>query len=890
VRPLCPPTTALFPSAKAVLNMESAAKKGPAPQAIRLGDRDFWIHITPEATGPSQSRAQRSELQLYGGEELKHLDEFTYTKLPSSTKRIRLLQLQSGTTHGPEICCELIVADYDNEFHIPTRADLGHPRVTQRGSAGKGRLGTNDKTVLSLGCDKEKTRKAGDIRRGKAQKKLEEDKKLKGMTDDEKDEYRKNKNKEEEEAEKEGLRERFEEVFDKEIEYEALSWCWGTGPEDFALQIKHGGKTYKKRIKKDLGLALKYLRKPNETRTLWIDAVCINQQDDGERNHQVQMMARIYTRAKEVCIWLGEDDETSKMAINFIREKVIRLKQFDDICSDKKYADSWEALMGLMQREWFSRRWVVQEIALARSATLYCGPDNISWNDFAVAVELFVEVESATHRLSEIMRKDEKFRHVPGWFDYVSELGASLLVQATGKVFRTRRTTSPGDSENLQDIREMRRKEILGERTIDPLDRRGLLSLEYLVSTLYIFKASEPRDAVYALLAIARDAAPFAKPSFDERDHSFLIMSVMKHFLEEKPFVVDYGRTYSDVCRDFVNFTIERKNKLDPVQALDILCRPWALEPPTGRSVWLAKKTVERAPRRRVLIPKEKPLPPRCSTPVARLLSCEEAEERKRWSKSEIENENRWEGAKSEPEGWWENVVWLWSGKGADPFKQKRKYICSPGIGSLSYGSNSSDWEPNTGKVLKDYWMDVEKTSSRKDFGASHDNWRKHPPGWDEVKWYFPEAGVASTAKADPLPRWVALSSRAPFSMYQHPGIITWKTGRSNADPLVGQPQDGHRNYSAAQTNPVDLDTLRFRRRQKCGHYSLYVRGFELDTVNKVLDASQGGNIPKSWLNLGGWENYDHDPPDHFWRTMVADRGRDNRNPPYYCMPKLGPF
>jgi DNA repair exonuclease SbcCD ATPase subunit len=53
--------------------------------------------------------------------------------------------------------------------------------------------------------------------------------------------------------------------------------------------------------------------------------------------------------------------------------------------------------------------------------------------------------------------------------------------------------------------------------------------------------------------------------------------------------------------------------------------------------------------------------------------------------------------------------------------------------------------------------------------------------------------------------------------------------------------------------------------------------------VEEVRDGSRGGNIPKSWLDLGGWEQpYAKDPPDELWRTLVADRGRDNRNPPYY--------
>ena len=162
------------------------------------------------------------------------------------------------------------------------------------------------------------------------------------------------------------------------------------------------------------------------------------------------------------------------MAINFIHEEITELQNFDSLCSDKKYSDKWRALMMLMQREWFSRRWVVQEIALASNAKIYCGPDSISWNDFAVAVELFVEVESATHRLSEIMQKDEKFRHVPGWFEYISELGASLLVQATGKVFRAQRIPI---RESDSDREHGKVEEDYRDCTIDPLDRRSLLSL-----------------------------------------------------------------------------------------------------------------------------------------------------------------------------------------------------------------------------------------------------------------------------------------------------------------------------------------------------------------------------------------------------------------------------
>ncbi|KAK3364667.1 heterokaryon incompatibility protein-domain-containing protein [Lasiosphaeria hispida] len=805
---------------------------GAPPQTLRFADKDFWVVPIPGGVNSiGQSRAQRAQLQRYDSPELKTVDEFQYLPLPTSKKRIRLLQLQSGTTHGSEIYCELIEAEYNPEFHIlkaETLAEYKHRRKSEA----------------------EEHKKRSEERRKK---------------------------------EDFAARKRLRAVQQREIRYEALSWCWGTDPPDYALLIKYNDKTFKMRVRKQLGLALKYLRRPNKIRTLWIDAICINQADHNERNHQVQMMSRIYTRASEVCIWLGEDNDESKTAIDFIHEEIRVLNNFDKLCSDKKYTEKWRALMILMQREWFSRRWVVQEIALASKAKIYCGPDHISWKEFAVAVELFVEVETATHRLSEIMQKDEKFRHVPGWFEHVSELGASLLVQATGKVFRAQRTAMNQESDDPESEErpifmaktmtpDGKKDDLDSERNIDPLDRRSLLSLEYLVSTLFIFKATEPRDAVYSMLAIARDAAPFAKSDSAYDDGSLLILSVMSHFLEEKPFVVDYSRPYSDVCRDFVEFTIWRKSKWDPVQALDILCRPWALDPPTRRSVHLSDSTTLERPKTRRLKPE------RADTT---------------WKRRE---------SKVQIEGSLPSKPWNW----------KREYTKEEEV-----EDDKND--------LKAYWKEVteKKTNDWKDCDSQGNayGWRQldELDGWNNVLWYFParklengdvdnqdpktaqngqETDTESThqddrndlpspPKIETLPSWVARASQAPFSLYHHPGMHINKTGRSNADPLVGQPQDGHRNYSAAQTNPVDLKTLKFRKRQKCGHYSLYVRGFILDEVETVLDASQGGNIPKSWLDLGGWDcddsgHYQKDPPDHFWRTLVGDRGRDNRNPPYY--------
>ena len=312
------------------------------------------------------------------------------------------------------------------------------------------------------------------------------------------------------------------------------------------------------------------------------------------------------------------------MAINFIKDEILRLEQFDTLCNDERNAEKWQSLLFLMQREWFFRRWVVQEIALAQDAVVYCGSDEINWKDFSVAVELFVEVETATHRLSEVMQKDPRFYHVPGWFEYVSALGASLLVEATGMVFRyykpektiggtAAKPTRGADGTVLSSGSE-------GDGTetaiIDPISqRRPLLSLEYLVSKLSIFQASEPRDSIYALLAIANDGYPVPQGPEDQESLR-LVHEVLSETAEQKPFPVNYAHPYPDVCQDFIKFCIDRSDKTralgeymnsftacllplisTPTASLmfrrlyannkyseDILCRPFAPEAETNAS------------------------------------------------------------------------------------------------------------------------------------------------------------------------------------------------------------------------------------------------------------------------------------------------------------------
>jgi hypothetical protein len=98
--------------------------------------------------------------------------------------------------------------------------------------------------------------------------------------------------------------------------YECLSYVWGS-PENPQPPIVHHKENpvVELQLTRNLHSALLHLRNPVLERSLWVDAVCINQDDFEERAHQVTSMARIYGLAQRVIAWLGE--ETNECILAF---------------------------------------------------------------------------------------------------------------------------------------------------------------------------------------------------------------------------------------------------------------------------------------------------------------------------------------------------------------------------------------------------------------------------------------------------------------------------------------------------------------------------------------------------------------------------------------------
>jgi hypothetical protein len=160
------------------------------------------------------------------------------------------------------------------------------------------------------------------------------------------------------------------------LTYECLSYAWGESTQ--AYTIICAGRRIP--ITKTLYAVLLILRDTEKPRDLWIDQICINQLDLPERGRQVQMMADIYRNADHVIIWLGEASKNSSLAFKYAEQllhvaKITNHAGIDDDTMQRHNlpgpgSKAWLALGELLQRPWFARSWVVQEISVAKEATL----------------------------------------------------------------------------------------------------------------------------------------------------------------------------------------------------------------------------------------------------------------------------------------------------------------------------------------------------------------------------------------------------------------------------------------------------------------------------------------------------------------------------------------
>ncbi|KAL7813690.1 heterokaryon incompatibility domain-containing protein [Trichoderma aethiopicum] len=161
------------------------------------------------------------------------------------------------------------------------------------------------------------------------------------------------------------------------VSYEALSYTWGS-PNVTESILVNG---YRMEITHNLHEALLHLRREDEDRILWVDAVCIDQANLKERGHQVAQMGEIYGEADRVIFRLGPstyETDIFMKSLQFLQQESI----------EHAYILQQNGLKAILDRSWFRRVWILQEAAFAKAGIISCGTKSVSARLFGLAPRL----------------------------------------------------------------------------------------------------------------------------------------------------------------------------------------------------------------------------------------------------------------------------------------------------------------------------------------------------------------------------------------------------------------------------------------------------------------------------------------------------------------------
>ena len=234
--------------------------------------------------------------------------------------------------------------------------------------------------------------------------------------------------------------------------YIALSYCWDV-PQPQIPIICNGKKIL---IRYNLHSALRCMRLPGEPRAVWADAVCINQENLEERARQVGLMKDIFQTADEVVVWLGEEADDSAVGMQAAqdladagREYLKQRSTLENLSHDDPLVAAtfygfkrrseyprFNALSKIIDRNWFSRTWVIQEVAVAAKITVYCGAASMSWEDFMNAATLQNQLDLYTtehdRNTPPLILKNTRINHEAGVYqDLLTVMYRHRLFDAT---------------------------------------------------------------------------------------------------------------------------------------------------------------------------------------------------------------------------------------------------------------------------------------------------------------------------------------------------------------------------------------------------------------------------------------------------------------------------
>lgn len=346
------------------------------------------------------------------------------------------------------------------------------------------------------------------------------------------------------------------------------------------------------------------------TSYLWLDGICINQEDLLERAAHVKIMGQIYAKADRVFIWLGPALPRTNRAIELVMylasidRKSYPLMRGRDPSASYTYEalgmpritlEDWLVLISFLERSWFSRIWVVQEFSLTRLSTTLCGESAIPRYDLWATSALICET---------------------GWYKHFHDFEDQIAVRAARQKYDAI-VSEPGDSKDKQRREEstLADLELLALPRPSPLIRfrpppgTRPFSLEKMSENLWPRSPGRRPDFLAGLVGSK------GKTASDNRDKVYALLGLINKALSKHPKAGQIEPSYAtenSVAQVYIDLSfrlIIAENKLDILgfNSVDLALRDmdqlpsWSLDlsktqlpHPLKNSYWNGEEALEK--------------------------------------------------------------------------------------------------------------------------------------------------------------------------------------------------------------------------------------------------------------------------------------------------------
>ncbi|KAK8103037.1 Heterokaryon incompatibility protein 6- OR allele, partial [Apiospora sp. TS-2023a] len=325
--------------------------------------------------------------------------------------------------------------------------------------------------------------------------------------------------------------------------YETVSYCWGDPAETGAIFVDG----LEMVVPLSAAAVLKRMRKPTEDRTLWIDAICINQDDVDERGRQVALMRKIYCNTVQNLIWLGEGVEEATGYCLAVLDSIYRhaksvtndfATSLDEITCKTLPSGSISGLGGSLLEHhlitffsspWFERVWVIQEALLAPRSLVHAYSYELDFEKLLLGATCLSQLPHSTN--------------------------FHCLDNHIGLM-------------NCQKMYDLSRK-----------TKEAGKSLDAILDKLVTFKCTDPRDYVYGILGLYQNIAGLegTLPALLTPDYTKPVAAVMR---DASRYIIDQSPNL-----DFFRLLRHRTESTYEQTGVPSWAEPWHLRRPNQESV-----------------------------------------------------------------------------------------------------------------------------------------------------------------------------------------------------------------------------------------------------------------------------------------------------------------